>query len=369
MKLGSKIGILGGGQLSMMLNNQAQDVTLEVHSLTPSKLDPASLVSPHTFLGDPKNAADLLAFTQNLDFLTFESEFYNAQYLKKTLCDFKGMIFPSLDCLELLQDRKSQKTSFEKNKLDTSPFIHTQNINDIENFFKQGPLVAKQRFNGYDGFGTFVLNTKTDLENFLDKNHQQLDLFIFEKKIAFQYEVAIQAARSRKGHTVFFPFVKTIQKNNKCFLVEGPEKSTLAFLQIKKKIQKYLDKIDYVGVIGFEFFKTRNSLILNEVAPRVHNTGHHTLDSCDVDQFLIHLLCALQDRLPLPKMHAKAFTMLNLIGTRDGSVEIPDLQSGRLYWYGKSNRAGRKLGHINFIGENKKALTTLALKELKRWKI
>ncbi len=365
-----RAGILGGGQLSMMLVQRAQLMGLHPKHLTASLTDPASLVSPNSVLGDPKNETQLKSFIQELNVLTFESEFYDAAYLKKHLANFKGQIFPNLDCLQLLQDRNTQKTALVNSKLETSPFIQTSHKTEIKAFFKKmGSLVAKKRWNGYDGYGTFILRDEKQLEDFLSNSDHDLEHFIFEKLIKFEYEAAVQVARSKSGHVVFFPFVKTTQKDNKCFLVEGPEKETAEMKRLKKLIQKFLSKIDYVGVIGFEFFKTKSGLIINEVAPRVHNTGHHTLDSCTVDQFTMHLLCALQDKLPAVELKSKAFVMLNLIGTSTHEVQIPDRRQGNLFWYGKSNREGRKLGHINFTGENKKALVYKAFQELKIWKL
>lgn len=363
----TRLGVLGGGQLSMMLAQRALALGQFPSILTPSQQDPACSVSPNAYIGNPRNPEDLKKFSSSVDVLTFESEFYDAQYLSHALKDFKGSIFPNLKCLQILQDRKTQKEIFVKNNLKTSPFVHSSHSDEIKKFFEStGPLVAKKRWNGYDGYGTFILRSITQLEKFLE-THNRED-FIFEKLIHFQYEVAVQVARSRAGHVTFFPFVKTIQKDNKCFLVEGPEKETTQILKIKKSIQRFLNKIDYVGVIGFEFFKTKTDLILNEVAPRVHNTGHHTWDTCDFDQFTMHCLCILQDMLPAVTLKTKAFVMLNLIGQSENEVMIPDRHRGSLYWYGKKNRPGRKLGHINFVGENKKALVNRALKELKSFK-
>jgi 5-(carboxyamino)imidazole ribonucleotide synthase len=370
MQIKTRIGILGGGQLSMMLLQKGQALGLSPSYLSLHATDPAGQVSPAGQLGDPKNSQDLKRFTRELEILSFESEFYEAPYLKNELSHFTGTVFPSLSVLQLLQDRKSQKEAFVTYRLTTSPFIHNSSPQIVREFFRtQGSLVAKKRFNGYDGYGTFLLRSKKDLNDFLIKNENNLEDFIFEKLISFKYEVALQAARSRAGHVVFFPFVKTIQKDKKCFLVEGPEKLDVLTRKLQRAIGNFLNKIDYVGVIGFEFFKTSSGYILNEVAPRVHNSGHHTLDSCNVDQFTMHWLCILQDKLPQVVLKSKAFVMLNLIGKTENEVGVPDRLNGSVFWYGKKNRKGRKLGHVNFIGENKKALVSLALKELKLWRL
>ncbi|MFN9067581.1 MAG: ATP-grasp domain-containing protein, partial [Bdellovibrionales bacterium] len=286
MNRGEKSYILGHGQLAWMLETQGRKLGLEI-TCVDKNFNP--------------NEAQVL---------TFESEFYDPIELAPLTQGLE--VFPSLDNLKTLQDRLFQKQSLIECHLHTSPFSHFTTPQEVLTFFKKmGPLVAKKRVGGYDGYGTFILkNTKT-LKVFLDNNHNHLSHFIFEKFIPFEKEVALQVALSRKGDIQFFPLVETQQKDNKCFLVLGPLKCPKS---IQNKIKKWLNKIDYVGVMGIEFFQTGRELVINEVAPRVHNTGHHTLDSCSVDQFTMHWLCALQDILPKVEVKTSAFAMLNLIG-------------------------------------------------------
>lgn len=351
----------------MMLIQKAQSLGLQNFVLGENSHSPASLVAPHFFKGYPNQPQDLQSFCRQLNVLTFESEFHDAQFLRKNVDSQSLFIYPSLNALQLIQDRKTQKESFKKAQLPTSPFLWTGNEQEIQAFFRQQKgLVAKKRWNGYDGYGTYILKNEKKLNDFLLEHSSQLENFIFEKLISFEFEMAVQVARSRSGQISFFPFVKTVQKDNKCFLVSGPEKSDE---KMKKQIAKFLNQISYVGVAGFEFFKTRSGLIVNEMAPRVHNTGHHTLDSCTVDQFTMHWLCATQDQLPQVQIKARAFAMLNLIGKGTHEVQIPPRKNGTLFWYGKTNRPGRKLGHINFVGNERKDLEKKALQELKRWKL
>jgi 5-(carboxyamino)imidazole ribonucleotide synthase len=360
-------GLLGAGQLSLMLVQKAQALGLDPSVFSENDQDCATRVTPHVFRGNSKSSKDLENFAKTVTSLTFESEFHEARVLKKVFKKSSIQIFPSLGNLEILQDRKSQKEQFEKFKIPTSPFLVSRETPEILFFFKaHGRLVAKKRTHGYDGYGTFFLNTEKEVQKFCQTHRDQLDSFLFEKMIPFKFEVAVQAARSRSGDIVFFPFVQTQQKDKKCFLVTGPEKPDL---KIQKFIRRFLSGLDYVGVAGFEFFKTRQGLILNEIAPRVHNTGHHTMESCDVDQFTLHWLCAFQDRLPQPQLKVKSFAMLNLIGTGNHEVVIPPRQGGHLHWYGKSNRAGRKLGHITWTGPERRYLVEIARQELRRWNL
>ena len=339
MKRHDKAVILGRGQLAWMLETQGRQMGLDILSIESSQ----NLKDSHV--------------------LTFESEFFNPDELALHCQNLE--VFPSLQNLKLLQDRLTQKESLLKSQLKTSPFKHFQHTEDVVHYFQaNGPLVAKKRLGGYDGYGTFILKSQTTLEHFLQDPKINIQEFIFEKFIPFDREVALQVARSRNGDIQFFPLVETQQKDNKCFLVIGPLKCPTS---LQSKIKKWLNKINYVGVMGIEFFQKGSDLIINEVAPRVHNTGHHTLDSCSVDQFTMHWLCALQDKLPRIEIKTSAFAMLNLIGKSHDEVQFPKVIDGHLYWYKKSNRPGRKLGHINWTGKSKKALVKRALKHLKSW--
>lgn len=362
-----KLGLLGGGQLAWMLQMKSQSLGLPTYVLCPKSDEPAAQTNPQWVKGHSDSKEDLMSFAKSVDIITFESEFYDATQLQLGLKSYKGDIFPPLNSLRVLQDRLTQKQSLAENHLPTSPFTVSDDAQQIYQFFHtHNKIVAKQRRNAYDGYGTFVIKTEEMLKSFLQDKASSLNDFLFEKFIPFEKEMAVQVARSRKGDIQFFPFVTTVQKDNKCFYVVGPEKPPQKQYAL---IKKWLNKINYVGVMGIEFFKTANGeLIINEVAPRVHNTGHHTLDSCTVDQFTMHWLCILQDKLPTPELKSPAFVMLNLIGNSDYPVQFPNEINGALYWYRKSNRKGRKLGHINWVGKNKRALVLKALRYLKQWK-
>ncbi len=342
--------ILGQGQLAWMLETQGRKLGLEIQCLD-----------------QPLSNANLIEHAKQSDAITFESELYDADQLKQKLKQNSKDCFPSLDCLALLQDRKSQKQSLIQCQLPTSPFWMIDSADQLLELIKdQKSLVAKKRQGGYDGYGTFILKSLSDVKKFVTENSNLLSEFIFEKFIPFEEERALQVARSRSGHIQFFPMVLTVQKDKKCFYVVGPLSTPK---ELTSKISHWLDHIDYVGVMGIEFFYLKGKYLINEVAPRVHNSGHHTLDSCHVDQFTMHWLCRFQDQLPKVELKAPAFVMLNLVGKSLKPVVFPKILDGCLYWYKKSNRLGRKLGHINWVGKNKKALLKRALLNLKSWKL
>ena len=376
-----KIGILGGGQLAQLLSRQAQKLTQEpVQSqarkpsqkpnqkqklwvLSPSNKDPASLNNPFWTKGDPHNPAQLKAFFKKIDILSFESEFFKASLLKQALKNTKLKVCPSLDNLHKLQDRYRQKQELLKHKIPTLDFIPLRFKNQKEQklallklYTKWGAFVLKTRFGGYDGYGTFVIKNPNSIESL--KLPQEAS-FIAEKFLKFKRELAILSARNQKGQVIFFPLVESYQKNSICLWVKGPVQHK-GLMALKKQIRAFLQKIDYQGLIAFELFESPSSqLIVNELAPRVHNTGHYSLSALDQDQFCVHLKAISNQELKSPKLKTQGFAMLNLLGTacQKPTFKNKDLLSQRdflrqkgfdLYWYGKSeSRWGRKMGHIN----------------------
>lgn len=359
-----KIGILGGGQLARMLCQQGQKIGLQVHVLSNSKTDPAALATPHWHKGKINNKAAVTAFCKKMDFITFESEFADTSLMPK----LKNKFYPSLKSIALLQDRLPQKQSLIDSKLPTSTFIHPQSKLEAANFFnKFGAFVAKKRMFGYDGYGTFIVKNKRSLNKFLlNKN---LDEFIIEKFIPFKRELSVVCARSKNGDIQFYPLVESFQKEAKCFWAKGPIKSS-KILPLQKKIKSYLKKLNYVGVIAFELFEGSNSLLINEVAPRVHNTGHHSLDSCNLDQFTAHLYCLLGAKLPKITTLNKGFAMVNLVGSSSRKPSLAICKNSKLHWYQKlDNRPGRKMGHINACSTSADKSLKLALTDLKGFKL
>jgi len=364
LPLNKKIGILGGGQLARMLCQQGQKLGLQVHILSKSKMDPAPLVTPFWHKGSIDNKKAVAAFCKKMDVITFESEFANT----KIMPNLKNKFYPSLKNISLLQDRLTQKQSLVKAKLPTSPFIHTSNAQDVTDFYnKHGAFVAKKRMFGYDGYGTFIVKNKASLNNFL--KNKSFTNFIIEQFIPFKRELSTLCARSKNGDIQFFPLVESLQKEAKCFWAKGPIMCTKA-LPLQKKIKAYLKNINYVGVIAFELFETSKALYINEVAPRVHNTGHHSLDSCNIDQFTAHLYCLLGTGLPKITTVSHGFAMVNLVGSSHKKPQLNISKNARLHWYEKAdNRPGRKMGHINTCSTSADKSLKMALNDLKGFKL
>lgn len=361
IKPGYKIGFLGGGQLARMMSLKCFELGLQPYVMSTNSEDPAAQVTQNWVQGDLYNPSHLRKFLKLVDIATFESEFLDAKMLIEEQKKSNTKIFPSPKLMGQLQDRWTQKKLLEKFKLSTSPFKKIDNFSHAEKAFKE-PFVLKQRHFGYDGYGTRIIKNKIELIKLKDFINQNEFGFIAEKFIPFKKELAILASRNRQGDIIFFPLVESHQKDSRCLWVKGPcEHKQLK--SMKSKIKKMLHDVNYIGTIAFEFFDYKNSLIVNEIAPRVHNSGHYSMDALNIDQFEAHILALINYKLPTPQPLAKGFAMYNLLGQSNKSPKLVDNNNIHLHWYGKSqNRTGRKMGHINALDKN----ADLALVKLKK---
>lgn len=356
------IGILGGGQLARMLVLEAHRLNLPVAVLSPLETDPARAVTGTWVQGDPLNLKDLTAFMKLCSTVTFESEFFDADLISKAMKESKTPVWPDPKVMGLLQDRLSQKNLLDEYDIPTATWRPVDSSQDavVAYVALDGKVVFKKRRGGYDGYGTFVVKNDGDLGLFA--NNGVKEPFIAEKWIKFSREIAIIAVRDQAGAVFFYPFVESHQKHARCLFVKGPLRETRTFIEMKKKIAKFLSGIGYVGAMGIEMFETPKGLIVNEIAPRVHNTGHYTIDAFSLSQFSLHLRAVAGLRtqgFAIPR--SKAFAMWNLLGSAKSkkpaqlapwlakpAVGEKASNEATVHWYGKfESRPGRKMGHVN----------------------
>lgn len=367
-----RLGVVGGGQLAQMLALEAIPRGLEVHVLCTNSDEPAAQLTSHWHQGNPHDPKILKKFSQQVDIVTFESEFFDARILENR--DTKSFIAPSPKALRLLQDRRTQKQLLVDFKIPTSPFLSFDQLPSEEKFkdvaqFYNHQLVWKLAMGGYDGKGTFFVGQKKDAAKIFSqlRQHHNKNAFIAEAAIPFRRELALMCARSYSGEFITFPLVETFQKQGRCDWVLGPVQHA-KLSPLVKKIERLLHHLQYVGVIGFELFDTGKELWVNELAPRPHNSGHYSQDALSESQFLVHLKCLLGLPLQKPQLLGASFCMTNLIGASSRPVKFPKSLRGQLHWYNKSeNRPGRKMGHVNYLSEskNQKQLLSHALRERK----
>ncbi len=344
-----------------MLALSAHPLDIPLSVLTAHATDPAAQVCGNTTLGSLEDENDLKRFLTPLGTVTFESEFVNATKLAK--CLPSGInVFPALDAIEAIQDRLTQKQLLNRFKIPTAAWMQVANKAELNQAKQKFPkaFVLKQRRFGYDGYGTFIFKDGQGDEAALLKSPHG---FIAEEFIPFKRELAFSIARSKSEHQTL-PLVESVQQNSRCSSVHGPVKHPKQST-MEKLVLKMMDALDYRGILAFELFETpKGALLVNELAPRVHNSAHYSQNALTCSQFEYHLRAGLNWPLPKVELVRKGFAMVNLLG-EGGAVKLSRSPKGFLHWYGKTeNRAGRKLGHINTLGSNGKA----ALKQAQLWR-
>ena len=355
-----RLGILGGGQLARMMALRCHEIGIKPYILSTHPQDPAPQVTSYFVQGNPKIKRDLKIFLKKVDLAVFENEFIDPTVLHTASIATDTPIHPQPKIMHLLQDRLNQKNLLKKYKIPTARFIDLQSSKQIEDLTRAFPkgFVLKKRNQGYDGYGTLIVkNIEKDntAKEFIYNNPQ----LIAEELISFKKELAIILVRNRKEQIVEFPLVETHQEEARCLWVKGPcrhqKKDSLV-----KKLKNMLNQISYDGVIAFELFDTTQGLLVNEIAPRVHNSGHYSMDALSEDQFTLHIKAVLNMDISPPKILSGGFAMLNLLGQQKPSQWFPPAET-KLHWYGKiQSWPGRKMGHLNSLNSSStKALTTL----------
>lgn len=352
-----KVGVIGGGQLAWMMAKEAQTRAIELIVQTPSPDDPAARITANPVLSAIADANATQKLANYCDVITFENEFVNLEALK--VLPQKGVCFrPSLASLEPLLDKADQRRYLHKIGLPVPRFQVIEKDAKINS--KYGfPVVVKARRHGYDGRGTFILDSQNALESLW--NRLERPSMLIEEFIPFTCELAVMAARGVNGEAIVYPVVETEQENQVCRRVFAPASVSVEVnAEIKRIANILLDRLQVVGIFGIEFFLTQeNQVLVNEIAPRTHNSGHFTLDACDISQFAMQLEAVTGMRLKSPKMLCNSAVMVNLLGFEDSQSDyqnkreqLANIPHTFVHWYGKNeSRIGRKLGHVTVLLE------------------
>ncbi|MBW4611737.1 MAG: 5-(carboxyamino)imidazole ribonucleotide synthase [Desmonostoc vinosum HA7617-LM4] len=353
-----RVGVIGGGQLAWMMGDAAQKLEVELVVQTPTQDDPAVAIAQKTVFApvDDANATEILA--TNCDVITFENEFVNLDTL--SFLAEKGVCFrPNLASLAPLLDKYDQRCYLRDLSLPVPQFFSLEQANlqsIIENL--GFPLVLKSRRHGYDGQGTFIIRDLVTLQAKIDDTTNK-SLFLLEEFVPFERELAIIAARSAAGEIVTYPVVETQQEKQVCRRVIAPAQITPSQVaEIAAIAHTLLNSLEFVGVLGIELFLTTNGKVLvNEIAPRTHNSGHFSLDACETSQFEQHLRAVCGLPLGNPALGCSAAVMVNLLGYENSHNDyqtqrqkLAEIPQAFVHWYGKTeSRVGRKLGHVTVL--------------------
>ena len=346
---GSTIGILGGGQLGRMLSVAAARLGFVTHIFEPGANPPAGQVADAVTTAPYTDADALKTFAQACDVVTYEFENVPTEALD--LIEAIVPIRPGREALRVSQDRLTEKTFLQELGLAVAPFA---DVPDAEAMAKAvaeigAPSILKTRRFGYDGKGQARLRAAEDAEAALAD--MQGAPAILEGFVDFSHEVSVIAARGTTGEVACFDPGENVHRDGILHTTTVPARLTPAQRTDAVLLAaKILNALDYVGVLGVELFVTPRGLIVNEIAPRVHNSGHWTQNGCAVDQFEQHIRAIVGWPLGDGSRHTDV-VMENLIG--DDMDRVPEIAKERdaaLHLYGKAEvKAGRKMGHVNRI--------------------
>lgn len=360
---GPCLGIIGGGQLARMTAMSALQLGCDVIVLERNPFSPAATLATHSLVGDWDTPAALLDLAARVDVITLENEFVDAGLLRM-LEDAGHTVLPGSRTLELVQDKFTQKQTYEAAGLPVPPMRAVATCEELYDAVAGLglPAVLKARRNAYDGKGNATIRSLEELESAWRKLGGDAGNPLYVEGFCdFAAELAVIVTRARDGETAVYPVVETVQRNHVCHLVRAPA-------QVAEEIsnrasgfaRRAVEAVGGVGSFGVEMFLTRSGdLLLNEIAPRVHNSGHYTIEGCVCSQFENHVRAVLGLPLGSTRMTAPAAVMVNLLGDRRapgnaaGLGEALAIPGSHVHLYGKAlSGPGRKMGHVTALGDS-----------------
>ncbi len=340
-----RVGIIGAGQLGQMLGHAACNLGVEVRFLDPSENPPAAVCGKviQSAFDDP---VALVALAETCDVITFEFENIPVDSLQ--LIEGIAPLYPPATALKHAQDRLTEKRLFGQLEIPLPAYCAIDKVDDlaIAADTLDLPLVIKTRRFGYDGKGQFVVKHADELDAAWDALGGQP--LIAEQWVSFDYEVSCIGVRNIRGDIAIYPLTRNEHRNGILSISRSPVLVPELLGAASDYVHRLLNHLDYVGVLALELFVKNDHLLANEFAPRVHNSGHWSIEGSRTSQFENHLRAILD--LPLGSTTSVGYAgMVNLIGEiSEGTRALP---VGTLHDYGKAARRGRKLGHITVVAD------------------
>ena len=358
------IGVLGGGQLAYMICENITKTIFNcienIYIFSDKKGVPCDLlknIDKITLIYGDYNLENLLKFSEKCDIITYEFEAIDIDLLKN-INKTGTQIYPDIKYLEIIQDKFNQKEFLKNNNLNVGPYSVINNTDDIYKFIENYnyPIIIKARCGSFDGRGNIVIKNEIELNEWIVDNKDLIENYYMEAYINFDNELSICGCKN-KGVINYYEPVKNIHKKSILIKTEYNIDAIKANIKLKVKnlYEKLLDIFDTKGVICCEFFEYNNEIYINEIALRVHNTYHITLDCCNISQFELHLRSILN--LEIPKLSfIKNGYMYNIISNLhtkedilDKYEELKEKYAMKIKMYNKEAIGVRKIGHINLI--------------------
>ena len=353
------VGIVGAGQLARMMIQAAIPLGIEVRVLAKHGDDSAAVVAPNVDLGSPNDAAALRDFASKCDVVTLDHELVDLDALV-AIEEAGGVVRPGSTTLRYAKDKLYQRAAFQRAGLPVPDFVDAPDLDAVEEFTTRHgwPVVAKSQMGGYDGRGVWVLNDLDEARALFGSIAGSKVALMLEQWVPIDRELAVLVARRPGGEFVTYPVVETVQRDGICHEVIAPAPIAPEITARARDLGERIAALTgAVGIIATELFLVGNDLLINEVATRPHNSGHFSIDGCATSQFANHLRAVLDWPLGSTDLLAPVVVMANLLGEDHASV-APRMRHALLagapgvhpHLYGKDVRPGRKIGHVNALG-------------------
>ena len=359
------IGILGGGQLARMTAYAAYRLGFSVAILEKEQHSPAGQLTSDEFVGWVDDEILMSRFAHRCDVITLENEFVD--YSRLEFIEKLGKpVVPTSKTISLIQDKLLQKESLFRYGIPVPAFLPVNSTDDLNRVASQlqFPFVLKSRKMGYDGYGNALIKGRKDFQEAFGRLSVRHSMLLAEKFVDFRMELAVMVVRTKREIKAY-PIVQTIQKNHICHTVIAPAHIGKRLLSRAREIAvESVKAVEGFGIFGIEMFLTSdNEVLVNEIAPRPHNSGHYTIEGCVTSQFENHVRAVLGFPLGSTEMVRPHAVMINILGKNNGPGAVTNCSDAlkvkdiHLHIYGKEvSRVGRKLGHITLIGNNKASL-------------
>ncbi|MEX2422347.1 MAG: 5-(carboxyamino)imidazole ribonucleotide synthase [Acidimicrobiia bacterium] len=345
------VGVVGGGQLARMMAQEAIPLGIDLRFMVMSQDDPAAQISPHHTIGSPNSRDDLRRFAEGCDVLTFDHEVVDLAALRD-LGENGCLMRPGAETFATVSDKALMRAALAAVEIPTPPAAVTRDPQEAAQIVRdQGPQVIKFAHGGYDGRGTFFVDDPADAARIVEGAAG--GAVLVEPRLDLLTELAVIVVRAPDGDEVTYDPVATIQVDGQCRRINAPADQPAETLERARHLaQRAAEAVDSVGVLAVEMFLTRDGLLVNELAARPHNTGHHTLDAAVTSQFANHLRAVCGLPLGSTELRSAAVTA-NIIGRNTDTDPRDRLAAGlaadpaaHIHLYGKAPRHDRKLGHV-----------------------
>lgn len=359
------LGILGGGQLGRMLIQEAINYNVFTKVLDPASDAPCQHLASAFEVGSLQDYDTVLAFGRKVDVLTIEIEHVNVDALEQL--EHEGVaVYPPPKVLRMVQDKGLQKDFYRSNQIPTSPYYLVKNLEEAKALLEKGPFMQKMRTGGYDGRGVTPLRNEQDLPSAFDAPS------VLESFVDLEKEISVIVARNPQGEISTFPVVE-LEFNPEVNLVEFLFSPASISTEIESTAlelaRKLIEQLDFVGILAVEMFVTKKGeVLINEIAPRPHNSGHHSIEANYTSQYEQHLRAILSMPLGSTQIISPA-VMVNLLGhpdhtgdaTYSGLESILATEGVKLHLYGKkTTKPFRKMGHATILAKDLKSAKVIA---------